>query len=923
MSSYVWTAAVLVLAVSLLSACSRSATDEIASAQKALAEKNSAAAFVHLKNAVASDPKNGQARFLLGQQFAAAGDAQSAAAELKRALELKYSVDEVARPLANALMLGGQASQVPLLVGPLQVKDPEAAASVQTALAWAHLLLQDLPASRQALDRAERFKGANSETRLIRAQLAEAAGQSEQAMTLVDDLLKEDPKQDNAWAFKGRLHERIPGASAEALLAYKKALEVNPKKFDALAPMVGIHLSNQDFPAARAGLEAMRKLEPKAFMTALYEGRLQYQDGNYTAARGHFQTALNMAPTVPEALLASGLNELKLKAFAQAESQLARVVQAQPANITARFYLARAYLQQGKPELATGTLAPLVDGANPLPEVLLVAAHARLMQGDPVGADQLFGRAAKLHGNSSSVRLAQALMSAAKGNADSAIQEMEKLAASSESDEADLQLIGAQIARKDYPAALNAIESLQRKQPSSPAADDLRGQVLLKMDRKAEARQSFEAALKKDDQYAQSILNLVGLDMAEGRKDMAQQRLEVQIKRDPSNPELYIALAALGQDRGATQEAIVADLEKATKADPRHAKARLLLIERHFATGDLNRALEAARNAVATIPDNAQLYEALARCLASVGDARQSLAAYVKLTAIAPREPAGYLGQAKLLLSMKDGAGAVKALQQLLAFAPNDLEAKRLTVTAALLQKQPEKALASSRELQRDVPTNPLGFALEGEVHMAEKRWDQAAAAFRAAMAKPGGEPFVARLSQALSGAGKADEARRVVADSLNKQPKNVPMLRQLAATAYNAGDRAQAQTYYEQALAVAPDDVAMLNNLAWILVEAKDPKAVAIAERAAARAPKVPEVLETLSQALALKGDYANATSTLRRAVQLSPSPAPLRLRLARMHLAANDKAAARVELETLRDLGSAFPDQAAVRQLLAQARP
>ena len=916
------TAAVLLLVASMVAACSRSAPDEIAAANRALADKDSKAALVYLKNAVASDPKNGQARFLLGQQFAAAGDAPSAAVEFKRALELKYPVDELARPLADALLLSGQASQVLLLVAPLPVQDPGVAASLQAAVAWAHLLMQDLPASRQALVRAELSKGATPETRLIRARLADASGQREHAMQLVDELVRDEPNQDNAWAFKGQLHERLPGGSAQALLAYNKALEVNPSKFDALASAVGIHLLNKDYPAARAGLEVMRKVAPKAYMTSLYDGQLQFLDGNYAVARSHFQAALNLAPTLPEGLLASGLNELKLKSFAQAESQLARVVQAQPSNVIARFYLARAYLEQGKPELATNTLAPLVDSASPLPEVLLVAAQARLMQGDPKGADQMFGRAAKLHGNSSSVRLALAMVSEAKGNVDAAIQELEKLSATTDDGEADLQLIGAQIARKDYPAALKAIESLQRKQPISPAADDLRGQVLLKMERNAEARLSFEAALKKGDQYTQSVLNLAALDMAEGQKERAQQRLEAQVKRDPSNPDLHIALATLAQNRGAAPEAILAELNRATRADPRHVKAHLLLIDRYYTAGDLHRALEAARNAVAAIPDNALLYEALARCLMGVGDARQSLAAYVKLTTIAPREPAGYLGQAKLLLSMNDSAAAGKALQQLLAFAPNNLEARRLTVSAALLQKQPERALAASRELQRDAPSNPLGFALEGEVHMGEKRWDQAATAFRSAMAKPGGELFLARLSQALVAAGKADEARRTVAESVKKQPGNVQMLRQLAATAYNAGDRAQARAFYEQALVVAPEDVAMLNNLAWILVEAKDPNALAIARRAAALSPNVPEVLDTLAQAFALNNDYSNATAALRRAVQLSPSPAPLRLSLARMHLAANNRSAARAELETLRDLGAAFPDQAAVRQLLAQSR-
>ncbi len=915
-------AAALLLVASLLAACEKSAPDEIASAQKALAAKDANGALIHLKNAVAADPKNGQARFLLGQQFSAAGDQQSALTELKRALELKFPPEELARPLADALLLSGQAAQVLMLVAPLPVKDPVNAARVQAALAWAHLFLQDLPATRQALDRAETPKGPTPETRLIRARLADASGQPVQALKLVDELVKDEPGHDLAWNFKGQLHERLPGGSVQALQAYGKALEINPKNFLALAPTVGIHLLNKDYPAARSGLETLRKLGPKAFMTAYFDGQLKFQDGQYMAARSQFQAALNQVPTDPGVLLASGLNELKLKAYAQAENQLNRAVQAQPSNVAARFYLARAYLEQGKPDQATSTLAPMVDSATALPEVLLVAAQARLLQGDPKGADQLFARAAKQHGDNSSVRLAQALVNAAKGNVDGAIQELEKLAASSDGNEADMQLIGAHVTRKDYPAALKAIELLQLKQPTSPAPDDLRGQVLLKTEQQAEARKAFEAALRKDPQYTQSIVNLVELDMAEGQPEKARERLEAQVKRDPANASMHLALASLAQRSGGTPEAILAELDKATRADPRHAGARLLLIDRYFSTGDVHRALEAARGAVAAIPDNAQLYEALARCLLRAGDERQALAAYVKLANLAPREPAGYLGQAKLLLSMKDSAGANKALQQLLAFAPKNLEARRLSAAAALQQKQPDKALAASRDLQRDFPTNSLGFALEGEVHMTQKRWDQAAVAFRAAMTKPEGALFVARLSRALIDGNKADEARRVIAETLKQHPKDTQMLRQLAATAYNAGDQVQARDFYERALDLAPKDATMLNNLAWILVEAKDPKALAIAERAATEAPNQPEVLDTLAQALALNNEAGKAIAALRRAVQLSPSPAPLRLRLARLYLASNDRDGARTELESLRELGKSFPDQAEVRQLLAQIR-
>ena len=915
-------AAVLVclgLALGLMAGCEMSATQEIAAAQKKAGTND---ALIHLKNAAAADPKNAQARFLLGQHLYAANDIPAAAAEFKRARDLKYPANELARPLADALLLSGQPTQVMDLVVPMATTDPKVGASVQAAVAWAQMALRDLPAARQAVDKAD-AAGVTPETQLIRARIAEAAGNDDLALKLVDALLKDAPNHDGAWHFLGQLHERMPGGStAQAQAAYAKALAINPKNFLALSSTVGIQMRNKDYKPARTGLDAMRKLNPKAFMTYYYDGQLKSVDGKYTAARAQFQAALNLAPESALSLLASGINELKLKSYVFAESQLARVIQLEPTNLEARFYLARAALAQGKPEQASATLAPLLAAATPLPEVLLIAAQARLLQGDPKGAEQLLARAGKLHADNHSVRMALALANLAKGNTDAGIQELERISASSDESDADMLLINAHIASKAYPAALTAIQTLERKQPESAAPFDFRGQVLLKSGDKVEARKAFEAALKKDPKYLSAVANLVTLDMMDGKPEQARQRLEDQAKRDPSNPALHLGLATLAQQSGGSPQLILAELDKAIQADPRNVPARLLLIEQHNKAGDPNRALEAARTADAAIPDNALLLAALAKSLTRSGDSRQALATYLKLTRIAATDPAGYLGQANLMIANKDAAGAIKVLQQMLAFAPVNLDAKRLTAQAAMLQKLPDKALTVAREIQRDAPTNPLGFVLEGDVQLDQKRWDSAAAAYRTAMSKPNGESVITRLYTALVSGNKLDEAKQVAAEWIKQHPKNPLMLRQLAGDAYNAGDNIQANSYYEEVLEIAPKDLAALNNLAWILVEAKDPKALPIAERAAAVAPEDPAVLDTLAHAYAVNKDYAKAIETQRRAILRAADPNPFRLRLARLYLADDNRDKAKAELETLRDLGRSFPDFAKVRKLLAQVR-
>ena len=120
-------AAIVMLLVGLLTGCEKTAPDEIAAAQKSKDPKD---ALIHLKNAATADPKNAQARFLLGQQLMATHEIQAAAAEFKRALDLKYPPEELARPLANALLLSAQPALVLELVAPLPIKDGKTQADI-------------------------------------------------------------------------------------------------------------------------------------------------------------------------------------------------------------------------------------------------------------------------------------------------------------------------------------------------------------------------------------------------------------------------------------------------------------------------------------------------------------------------------------------------------------------------------------------------------------------------------------------------------------------------------------------------------------------------------------------------------------------------------------------------------------------------
>jgi predicted Zn-dependent protease len=93
-------------------------------------------------------------------------------------------------------------------------------------------------------------------------------------------------------------------------------------------------------------------------------------------------------------------------------------------------------------------------------------------------------------------------------------------------------------------------------------------------------------------------------------------------------------------------------------------------------------------------------------------------------------------------------------------------------------------------------------------------------------------------------------------------------------------------------------------------------------AEKANELRPKTPPYMDTWAEALAAKGQTAKAIEVQKQAVELAPSVAGFRLRLAQLYVAAGNKTEAQAELKRLADLGPSFDQQAEVQKLQASIR-
>ncbi len=913
-----WAAALCLGLVLALSGCGRSVPDRLAQVRQAMAKQDRAAALLQVKSLLQSHPNQPEARQLLGTLLLEGGDPLAAESELRRALELGRSESEVLPLLARALLASNQAGKLLLQFGQVNLPAGRPAAQLKAALAEAEATQGDLEAARNSLSQALRADPDYEPARLLLARVSAVGGDLPGALSQVETMLAKQPANADAWVLKGDLLDRLATGTEAVQQAYQQALVVRADHANAHAALVALFLAKNQTEAARQQLAAMRKLLPRHPQTLLFDGQIAMLDGDLTRARERFQDLLRVLPEHVVVLQSAGAVELRLNAPVQAEVLLSKAVALAPGSLTARRLLAQSYLAQGQPDRALGALEPLIALDRADAQALVLAAQAELLLERPAAAAALYDRVARLKPEDPKIRTALALSRLARGQTELALTELQAVATQDSGSTADMALIATQLRRKDFAAALKAIDALQRKQPTQPVAWHLRGQVLLQQRQQAEARKAFEQAVVLDAAYFPSVGALAGLDLLDRQVDAARERLQDFVKLRPQLAQPRLALAEIAARTGADRDAVAAVLEAGIKANPADPSLRLALADHHLASFNPRAALIAAQLGLARLPRHAELQQRLGRAQLAVGEHLQALTTYNGLTTQLPRSPIGPIGMAQAQLAGNDLGAAQRSAKRALELAPDNPAVQRLGISVALRVGKPEQALAIARQQQQRQPDRALGWLLEGDIQIAQKRWDAAIGALRQAVAKADPQQSPARLHLALRQAGQQAQAQAMATGWIQSHPRDMVFRFHLGDVALAQKDLATAESHYQAVLKMDPEHGLALNNIAWLMLMQQQPGALPIAERAVRAMPDQPALLDTLAMAQAAEQQPERAVATQQRALKLLPDDPGLRFNLARYLAQAGNKRQAKAELDHLAALGDRFARQGEVATLL-----
>lgn len=782
-------AAVLTAAALLLSACD-SAEERVVEHHEnglaLLAEGAPEKAALEFRNALEIDEAYLPARFELAKILLAQGNNQGAFGNFQRVVELDPAHAEARLQLANLLLLAGEFEQALTHADAAQKAAPENP-DILLARAVAHYRLGHLEQALRDANRVLVLRPGNPQAQLVLVSEKLAGGDTDAALTLVDQFLVDNPKDLPLNLMK--LQILSAREAKDAFGAHLEGLVGIYPENASLHQLLASWYARQDRPEdVERELRAIQELQPDDLPTAQNLVRFLMQTEGEEAARAELVAQIEAAGArgtrqFPfQEMLADFDTQLGRKedAWALMEAVVADPPDAATAN-EARLKLARLALSEpGKDiEAAKALVDTVLAGDAKNAEALALRAGILAERGE-IDAAVLDLRAA-LNENPNNVgllRLAAEIYQRA-GNPELA---GESLASAVRLSNADPDLVLAYLAflqKTGQAAAMEAVltDAVQRR-PESPqlltalgalyvqdnswdkagrveaqlravdegAADRMRAAILTGQGRAEEAVALLQSLGETAGQGGSGSMSstIVQVYAQTGQRAAAHAFLDDILAEDPKNAEALRLRGALLQLDGKEAEAIET-FRAAVEADPSDPATYLSLAALHQAAGRADEAEAAMTEGLAAVPDNPLLLLNSADQMVRGGDAEGALAAFEKLYALRPDSVIAANNLASVLSEhyASDPAKLARAAEVARPLA--GVQSPQIQDTYGwilYLQGKPDEALRSLIPAAEGLPENPWVRYHIGMAYAALGQAEEARGHLEAALELAEGQVF-------------------------------------------------------------------------------------------------------------------------------------------------------------------------------------
>ena len=411
----------------------------------------------------------------------------------------------------------------------------------------------------------------------LRARLAElqrSQGQAEEAEKLLVEAteLFDSPQ---AWITLSDFY-REQQRYQDALDAFERTVELLPGTSDLLRfRHAGLVADVGDLDRAET---LARELEATAYRSVML-GRIAYLRGDADGALREFDKGLREWPNNAGARYLAAKAALSKGDLERGTEELREAVRADVDATDAGLELVLLYLNSGRPATAVGVASLLVgeverDSPRAGPaRVLLARAH--LAAGNEAVAREVLDDLAKLPGQEGVVAMERARIEAAKDGPAAGVRALEAagLDLTDPAHEAALRMLcELDVEAGQGARALARVDAALARHPDAASFHDVRGRLLLKLERRDDAVAAFQRALELAPDQAPVLEGQGYVLFMGGEHEQAREMFDRAAAADTTNASYPYQAAQIELSAGRAAEAETR-LRETLKRDPVHAHA--------------------------------------------------------------------------------------------------------------------------------------------------------------------------------------------------------------------------------------------------------------------------------------------------------------------------------------------------------------
>ncbi|WP_289028368.1 XrtA/PEP-CTERM system TPR-repeat protein PrsT [uncultured Paraglaciecola sp.] len=854
-----------VFVLGLMAGCGKQSSDEyIQEAKQYLAEDNSAAAIVALKNAVKTAPKSAQARYELGRVYVIQKQYESAEKELNRALEYGFEASKVLPLLTQAYQNTGAYSALSKIeheqAGLTSVEKAEIGYFKVVSLARldnvteAKLLIEDL----RSLDTRSVYKGLTAAYSLV------LDSDFENALVAVSALKDESPQNAEVLKLLAQLH-LASNQPKEAADVFKDYVQFYPEDSQTTFVLAKLLVDIGEMSAAEPYVDSLLKINKQHGLLNQLKAAISTSKENYSDALKHAEIAISNGVDELSLRLIAGYAAYQEQDFTGANRHLSYIAGALPNNHPGLKLLAASQLQLGLTTDLGGVLSRLDKLTEQDAPLFSKASYELIKGGYEKDAEILIEKTGGISRTAEDLtRLG--LLQLSLDNLDGIVNLEQAVAKAPELDSAQLTLAKAYIVTAQYDKALDLANSWKQTAVDDARPYLLAGDVYVKLENFKAAKSEFSKAKELSNGGAIPKLALINLELLQGNLDLANDMLDAVLQEYPTDVTALATFYLISKQQGnqaAGLEKIKSTFDKnQTNIGLRLLLARVWLVEQRYSE-------------VITLLDELgekeslpkEYWATLGRSLIRDNQRQGATQHYDRWLAFAPNDKDAVIGKLFLLDSQNKFAEGAKLTQSFLVNR-DDVQMQILDTHFLLMKSDFEAAQKSYDKLPAEVLEEPMSKGFLARFQLSRNELEPALVNAEIAYDATQNSRNLLLVIHILDLLEHADKSLLFLEEHLEEKPNDL-VARMLFAERQIGGDIGAAMVTYKKALEQNPNNYIANNNLAYLyLKQGEIDIAKQFAEKAAELNPDSVETLDTLAQIYVADQDYEEALELYSRVV-------------------------------------------------------